>query len=96
MLPSYQELPHLYIVLKWYFKKYQIKFFLSNLKCAIYMYVNLPSRWGIYDVDDCSSGAQALADEGRVDKNCLCIDGGSAGGYTTLACLAFRTVFKAG
>lgn len=96
MLPSYQELPHLYIVLKWYFEKYQIKFFLCNLKCAIYMYVNLPSRWGIYDVDDCSSGAQALAEEGRVDKNCLCIDGGSAGGYTTLACLAFRTVFKAG
>lgn len=56
----------------------------------------LKTKWGIYDVDDCSSGAQALADEGRVDKNCLCIDGGSAGGYTTLACLAFRTVFKAG
>jgi hypothetical protein len=47
-------------------------------------------------VDDCSLGAQALADEGRVDKNCLCIDGGSAGGYTTLACLAFKDVFKAG
>lgn len=69
-------------------------FSLCNLKYTISG--NLPSRWGIYDVDDCCSGAQALANEGRVDKNCLCIDGGSAGGYTTLACLAFRDVFKAG
>lgn len=26
----------------------------------------------------------------------MCISGGSAGGYTTLACLAFRDVFSAG
>ncbi|XP_022335106.2 dipeptidyl aminopeptidase 4-like [Crassostrea virginica] len=56
----------------------------------------LKSKWGVYDVDDCCSGAQSMADAGRVDKNCLCIDGGSAGGYTTLACLAFKDVFKAG
>ncbi|XP_061173138.1 uncharacterized protein LOC133182344 [Saccostrea echinata] len=56
----------------------------------------LKTKWGIYDVDDCCTGAQSLADEGQVDKNCLCIDGGSAGGYTTLACLAFKNVFKAG
>ena len=30
------------------------------------------------------------------DGDKLCIDGGSAGGYTTLGALAFRDVFKAG
>ena len=33
---------------------------------------------------------------GWVDENRLSIDGGSAGGYTTLAALAFRDVFAAG
>ena len=47
-------------------------------------------------MEDCSSGARHLAETGRADKNKLCIDGGSAGGYTTLACLAFTDVFKAG
>ena len=31
-----------------------------------------------------------LVNEGLVDEKRLCIDGGSAGGYTTLAALAFR------
>ena len=35
-------------------------------------------------------------DNGEVDHNRLCITGGSAGGYTTLAALAFRDTFKAG
>ena len=48
------------------------------------------------DIEDASSGAKYLADTGEVDANKLCIDGGSAGGYTTLACLAFTDVFKAG
>jgi hypothetical protein len=30
------------------------------------------------------------ASQGLADPQRLCIDGGSAGGYTTLACLAFR------
>lgn len=34
--------------------------------------------------------------EGKVDGERLCIAGGSAGGYTTLAALAFRETFKAG
>jgi Prolyl oligopeptidase family len=34
--------------------------------------------------------------EGLADFDRLCIDGGSAGGYTMLAALAFRDVFKAG
>ena len=34
--------------------------------------------------------------KGKVDGERLCIVGGSAGGYTTLAALAFRETFKAG
>jgi len=56
----------------------------------------LRGNWGIVDVDDCANGAKFLADKGRVDGDRLCIDGGSAGGYTTLAALAYRDVFKAG
>jgi len=56
----------------------------------------LYGRWGVVDVDDCCNGARFLADRGRVDGGRLAITGGSAGGYTTLACLAFRDVFAAG
>ena len=35
-------------------------------------------------------------DEGKVDSERLCITGCSAGGYTALATLAFREIFKAG
>ena len=49
-------------------------------------------KWGVVDVDDCCAAARYLADRGEVDPARLCIDGGSAGGYTTLACLAFRCV----
>ena len=56
----------------------------------------LNGTWGIVDVDDCVNGAQFLADAGRVDGDRLMIDGGSAGGYTTLCALTFRDVFKAG
>jgi dipeptidyl aminopeptidase/acylaminoacyl peptidase len=56
----------------------------------------LKGQWGIVDVDDCANGAKYLAAQGWVDGDRLCIDGGSAGGYTTLAALAFRDVFKAG
>ena len=42
------------------------------------------------DVDDCSNAARHLVKAGLADPARLCIDGGSAGGYTTLACLAFR------
>jgi dipeptidyl aminopeptidase/acylaminoacyl peptidase len=56
----------------------------------------LCGAWGVVDVDDCCFGATHLAAEGRVDGKRLAIRGGSAGGYTTLACLAFRKVFAAG
>lgn len=56
----------------------------------------LNGAWGVVDVDDCASGALALADRGLVDRDRLIIRGGSAGGFTTLAALAFRDVFSAG
>ena len=56
----------------------------------------LNGAWGIVDVDDCLNAALFLARRGEVDPNRLIIEGGSAGGYTTLAALAFRDVFKAG
>jgi dipeptidyl aminopeptidase/acylaminoacyl peptidase len=56
----------------------------------------LNGNWGIVDVDDCCNGAKYLVEQKLADPNRLAIRGGSAGGYTTLACLAFRDVFKAG
>ena len=56
----------------------------------------LNGMWGITDVDDCVNGAKFLAAEGKVDGDRLMIDGGSAGGYTTLCALTFRDAFKAG
>ena len=56
----------------------------------------LNKAWGIVDVDDCSNAARYLVSNGEVDSDRLAIDGGSAGGYTTLAALTFQEVFKAG
>lgn len=56
----------------------------------------LKGQWGIVDVDDCANGAKYLAALGEVDGDRLVIDGGSAGGYTTLCALTFRDTFKAG
>ena len=56
----------------------------------------LDGAWGVVDVDDCCAAAAWLAEQGRVDGARLAIRGGSAGGFTTLAALAFRDVFKAG
>lgn len=56
----------------------------------------LHQAWGVVDVDDCEAAALWLAGQGRVDPDRLCIRGGSAGGYTTLAALAFRDTFSAG
>jgi dipeptidyl aminopeptidase/acylaminoacyl peptidase len=56
----------------------------------------LDGSWGIVDVDDCVAGAQALVARGIVDPARLAIEGGSASGFTTLAALAFRDVFRAG
>lgn len=56
----------------------------------------LNGQWGVVDVDDCANGARYLVERGEADGNRLIIRGGSAGGYTTLAALTFRDVFKAG
>jgi dipeptidyl aminopeptidase/acylaminoacyl peptidase len=56
----------------------------------------LKLNWGIVDVDDCVNGAKFLAEQGLVDAARIVISGGSAGGYTTLAALAFRNFFKGG
>lgn len=56
----------------------------------------LKKSWGVVDIDDVCAGAEYLVKEGLADGERLCIDGGSAGGYTTLGALAFRDVFKAG
>ncbi len=56
----------------------------------------LQGQWGIADVEDCAAVARFLAERGDVDPNRLCIRGGSAGGFTTLAALTFTDVFAAG
>ena len=56
----------------------------------------LNGAWGIVDVDDCCNAALHLVSKGEADENRLAIDGSSAGGYTTLAALTFKDVFKAG
>ena len=56
----------------------------------------LNGQWGVVDVDDCANGARYLVERGEADGNRLIIRGGSAGGYTTLAALTFRDLFKAG
>lgn len=56
----------------------------------------LRGAWGVVDLDDCEAAARWLGEQGRVDPQRLCIRGGSAGGYTTLAALAFRDTFAAG
>ena len=45
---------------------------------------------------DVVAGVKYLIDTGRVDGNRAAIRGGSAGGFTVLATLAFHNVFKAG
>jgi len=56
----------------------------------------LKLNWGIVDVDDCVNGAKFLVQRGLVDARRVVISGGSAGGYTTLAALAFRDFFQGG
>jgi dipeptidyl aminopeptidase/acylaminoacyl peptidase len=56
----------------------------------------LRDSWGVADVEDCEAAARWLASQGRVDPQCLCIRGGSAGGFTTLLALAVGDTFAAG
>ena len=56
----------------------------------------LQGEWGIADVEDCVAVCEFLVARGAVDPARLCIRGGSAGGFTTLAALTFHEVFAAG
>jgi len=56
----------------------------------------LEGAWGVTDVDDCVAGGLEMARRGEADGARLAIEGGSASGFTTLAALAFRDVFRAG
>lgn len=56
----------------------------------------LRDAWGIVDVADAKNAALYLAKQGKADRAKLLIRGGSAGGYTTLACLAFTDAFRCG
>lgn len=57
----------------------------------------LRASWGIYDVEDAVSGAQACVERGMADRQKLVIMGGSAGGFTVLKALEdYAGFFKAG
>lgn len=56
----------------------------------------LQGNWGVIDWQDCEAVARHLVKRGLVDGKRLAIEGGSAGGFTTLAALAFGSVFTAG
>ena len=56
----------------------------------------LNGQWGVVDVADCAAAAQAVVAAGKASPARLAIEGGSAGGFTTLAALCFTDVFRAG
>ncbi len=56
----------------------------------------LNGKWGVVDVGDVVAAVRYLIDAGRVDGKRAAIRGGSAGGFTVLAALAFHDVFRAG
>lgn len=55
----------------------------------------LDGQWGVTDVQDCVFAARHLAQIGQVDGSRLAIRGSSAGGFTALSALTYRT-FAAG
>jgi dipeptidyl aminopeptidase/acylaminoacyl peptidase len=56
----------------------------------------LNGNWGVVDVEDVVAAVKYLIDAGRADGKRAAIRGGSAGGFTVLAALAFHDVFRAG
>src|SRR5690606_15277470 len=55
--------------------------------------LRLRGAWGVCDVEDSLSGAQHLADCGRVDPTKRVIMGGSAGGFTVLQAMTRHPEF---
>ena len=56
----------------------------------------LNGQWGVVDVADCAAAATALVQRGLASADRIAIEGGSAGGFTTLAALCFTDRFRAG
>jgi dipeptidyl aminopeptidase/acylaminoacyl peptidase len=56
----------------------------------------LRGTWGLVDVEDCAAVVRYLGEQGLADPARAAIRGGSAGGFTTLAALAFTDAFAAG
>ena len=56
----------------------------------------LQKGWGVVDVEDCAAAARTLIASGRAHPHQIAMEGGSAGGFSTLACLCFTDVFRAG
>ncbi|HAI58769.1 MAG TPA: hypothetical protein DCM32_02705, partial [Xanthomonadaceae bacterium] len=56
----------------------------------------LNGQWGVVDVQDAVAAVDHLVAQGKADPARVAIRGGSAGGFTTLAALAFTDRFKAG
>ena len=56
----------------------------------------LAGNWGLVDVQDSVHAARHLVSRNLADPQRKAVMGGSAGGFTTLACLAFTDQFQAG
>lgn len=56
----------------------------------------LRGQWGVVDVEDTVAVMEHLVKAGIADPGRLAIEGGSAGGWTTLACLTRTDSFSAG
>src|SRR5699024_10429211 len=56
----------------------------------------LRGQWGVVDVQDTVAVVERRVAEGIADGDRLAIEGGSAGGWTTLACLTRTDTFAAG
>lgn len=56
----------------------------------------LDDKWGEIDVSDCATAIAYLVAQDRADATKTIIRGGSAGGFTVLAALAFHDAFAAG
>lgn len=56
----------------------------------------LKGQWGVVDVADTVAVMRGLVAAGIADGNRLAIEGGSAGGWTALACLTLTDTFDAG
>ncbi|MGP5163273.1 prolyl oligopeptidase family serine peptidase [Arthrobacter rhombi] len=56
----------------------------------------LAGQWGVADVQDTVAVMRGLVDAGLANPDRLAIEGGSAGGWTTLACLTNTETFNAG